>query len=68
MPKELKGRNRPMSSPGASLNTLNYTAILTLTLMVFQSFLALYRCHLPALTRRLHPAYSVIEEFVEGFF
>ena len=23
--------------------------------------------HLPALTRHLHPAYSVIEEIVEGF-
>jgi hypothetical protein len=23
--------------------------------------------YLPALTRHLHPAYSVIEEFVEGF-
>jgi hypothetical protein len=23
--------------------------------------------HLPALTRHAHPAYSVIEEFVEGF-
>lgn len=55
-----------MSSLIASLNILIYRGILTLILKGFKRFFGTTR-FLPALTRHLYPAYSVIEEIVEGF-
>src|SRR6267378_3775295 len=60
------GRNQTMSSPTTSLNTLICKGILTRILQVIQADFVTTN-HLPALTRRLDPAYSAIEEIVEGF-
>ena len=55
-----------MSSPTVSPNTLIYKGILTLVLQGFKLFLPLSTHH-PARARHAPPAYSVIEEIVEGF-
>jgi hypothetical protein len=48
-----KGRNRTMSSPAASPNTLIYRGILTLILQGFKWFLALH-ARAPDLARHVH--------------
>jgi hypothetical protein len=55
-----------MSSPAASLNYLIYKAIFNIDSKGFQTVSGTTR-HLLALTRHAHPAYSDIEELIEGF-
>jgi hypothetical protein len=63
---EVGGWNRTLFSPVASLNALISNGILALILKGFKLFFGTAR-HLPDLTPHIHPAYSVIEEIVEGF-